>query len=143
MVHLKVACGIRPAIVSFHNVANSPSTVLCDGILTGRTQAILPSPDPIERPAASGRVQHSLAPSGLEIRAPFGVVRIGVRLYLDMPTYRRIRFSQQDDVFWCATLFFFGCGKYPLPGAPGFKVPVLNPAGSFLGMPSYRPSPQH
>jgi hypothetical protein len=47
MVHLKVACSIRPAIVSFHNVANSPSTVLCDGILTGRAQAILPSPDPI------------------------------------------------------------------------------------------------
>jgi ABC-type uncharacterized transport system substrate-binding protein len=41
MVHLKVACGLGPAIGSFHNVANSPSTVRCNGILTGRTQAIL------------------------------------------------------------------------------------------------------
>ena len=47
MVHLKVAGGIRPAFSAAHNVASSPRGALCDGLLTGGAQAILPSPDTI------------------------------------------------------------------------------------------------
>jgi len=47
MVHLEVAGGIRPAFSAWHNRASSPRGALCDGLLTGRTQAILPSPDTV------------------------------------------------------------------------------------------------
>jgi hypothetical protein len=141
MVHLKVACCVRPALGSLHNMADIPRGALCDWLLTGRTHAILPSPDTIELPVTSRRVQHFLAPSGLEVLFPFGVMGIGVRFNLDMPLYWRIRFLQQDEISLRSILYFFCSGKYPLPGASGFKVLILNPAGSFIWMPSYRPSP--
>jgi hypothetical protein len=48
MVHLKVACGIRPALGSLHNMTNIPGGALCDGFLAGRTHAILPSPNTVK-----------------------------------------------------------------------------------------------
>jgi hypothetical protein len=42
MVHSKIARCLRPALGSFHNIANIPRGALCDWFLTGRTQAILP-----------------------------------------------------------------------------------------------------
>jgi len=60
--------------------------------LAGRTQAILPSPDTVKLPAAARRVQHVLAPSGLEVLFPLTVMRIRVGLNLDVPLYWRIRF---------------------------------------------------
>ena len=42
MVHLEVAGSIRPAISLLHNMRNIPTGVHCDGLLTVRTQAILP-----------------------------------------------------------------------------------------------------
>jgi hypothetical protein len=47
MVHWEVADGIRPAFSAMHNVTSSPRGALCDGLLTGRTHAILPSPDSV------------------------------------------------------------------------------------------------
>ena len=44
MVHLKIACSVRPALRFFHNVANAPRRALCDRFLTGNTHAILPPP---------------------------------------------------------------------------------------------------
>ncbi len=48
MVHLKVACCIRPALGSLHNMTNIPGGALCDGFLAGRTHAILPSPNTVK-----------------------------------------------------------------------------------------------
>ena len=48
MVHLKVACCIRAAFGSFHNVTNTPWGALCDWFLAGRTHAILRSPDTVK-----------------------------------------------------------------------------------------------
>src|SRR6202051_3677851 len=45
MVHLKVACGIRRALGSLHNMTNIPGGALCNGFLAGRTHATLPSPN--------------------------------------------------------------------------------------------------
>src|ERR1700692_3051763 len=42
MVHLEVAGCTRPAISLLHNMRNIPAGVHCDGLLTVRTQAILP-----------------------------------------------------------------------------------------------------
>jgi hypothetical protein len=42
MVHVKVACSIRPAINFFHVIVNIPRRELCDGLLAGRAHAILP-----------------------------------------------------------------------------------------------------
>src|SRR5713226_7484605 len=38
---------------------------------------------------------------------------------------------------------FFYCGKYPVSGASGLKVFLLNPSSSFVWVPSCRPLPQH
>jgi hypothetical protein len=50
MVHLKVACGMRPALGSLHihNMTNIPGGALCDGFLADRTHAILPSPNTVK-----------------------------------------------------------------------------------------------
>ena len=141
MVHLKIACSIRTALSFSHNMANIPWGALCDYLMTGRTHAALPLPDTVKLPATSRRVQHFLAPAGLEIRLPFWVVRIGVGFDLDMPLYWRSRFSQQNDFSSRSIFFFFCCGKYPIPGVLGFKIFLFDPADSFIGMPSYRPSP--
>ena len=96
MVHLKVAGSIRPALRFLHTMANIPRGALGDGLLTVRTSAILPQPDPIELPTTPRRVQHFLAPPGFEILCPLGIMRIGIRFNLDMPLYWRIRFLEQD-----------------------------------------------
>ena len=54
MVHLKVACGIRPALGSLHNMTNIPGGALCNGFLAGRTHAILPSPNTVKLRTAFG-----------------------------------------------------------------------------------------
>src|ERR1700741_2364903 len=85
MVQLNVARCNRPTVGSFHNEAGDPRGTYCDRFLTGRTQAILPQPDPVELRAAPWQVHHPLAPSGLEVWFPLWVVRIGPGLDLDMP----------------------------------------------------------
>ena len=122
MVHREIACSIRPALRFLHNMSSAPRSALCDWFLAGRTQAILPSPDTVKLPATARRVQHVLAPSGLEVLFPLTVMRIRVGLNLDMPLDWRIRFVQQDELSLRSILLFFGGGKYPFPGAFGLKV---------------------
>ena len=92
MVQVKVACGIRPAIRPFHDVTNLPRGALRNGLLTGETETILPLRNAVKLPATARRVQHFLAPSGLEVLRPLAVVRVSVGFDLDMPSYRRIRY---------------------------------------------------
>ena len=80
MVHLTVACCIRSALGSLRNIANIARGAFCGQLLTGRTHAILPSPDTVKLPPTFRGVQHFLAPSGLEILLPFWVVWIGVSI---------------------------------------------------------------
>src|ERR1035437_9185818 len=141
MVHLKIACSIRSALRFFHNMANTPGSALCDRLLAVRTQAILPSPNTVQLPTTSRRVQIFLTPSGFEILFPVSVMRICVGFNLYMPLYWRIRFSQQGEIFACSILLFFCRGKHPVPVFSGFKVFLLNPSNSFSWVPSCRPSP--
>lgn len=53
MVYSKIARCVRTAFGFFHNVANIPRDALCDFIMTGRTYAILPEPDPVKLPPTS------------------------------------------------------------------------------------------
>ena len=99
MVHLKIADRIRSALGFQPNMANIPRSLPCDQLLTGRTHALLSLPNTIKLTATFRRVQHFLAPSGLEVRYPLWVVRIGVRFNLEMPFYWRIRLIQQDMLF--------------------------------------------
>ena len=137
MVHLKIACRIRPALRFLHNTANIPRGALCDSRLTDRTQAILAVPDAVKFPSILGRTQHFLAPAGLEIRRPCWIMRIGVGFDLDMPLYRRIRFAQQDEFSSLPIFWFFCGGKCPGAGASGFEMLLLDPWRAFTGMPSY------
>ena len=123
MVHLKVACCIRPAVSSLHNMRNIPAGVHCDGLKTVGAHAILPEPDTVKLTTPSRRVQHLLAPSGFEVRRPLRIVRIGARFDLDMPFYWRVRYLQQGDLSCRAILFFFCGGKYPVPEA--FRLEVF------------------
>src|ERR1700758_388725 len=52
MVQLNVARCNRPTVGSFHNEAGDPRGTYGYRFLTGRTQAILPQPDPVELRAA-------------------------------------------------------------------------------------------
>jgi hypothetical protein len=141
MVHLEIACCIRPALRFLHDMASTPTSVLRDWFVAGGTQAVLPSPDTVKLATTSRRVQHLLAPPGLEILFPLRVMRVGGGLNLDVPLYWRVRFLQQGELALRAILLFFGGGKYPFPGPFGLKVFLLNPSSAFMRVPSYRPSP--
>src|SRR2546425_9434915 len=96
MVKHKIAGRIRPALRFLHNMSSStPTSVLRDWFLAGGTQAVLPSPDTVKLGTTSRRVQHLLAPSGLEILFPLRVMRVGGGLNLDVPLDWRVRFFQQ------------------------------------------------
>lgn len=110
MVHLKVACCIRPAVRLRHNMRNSPAGVHCDGLLTVGTHAILPHPDAVQLTATARRVQHLLAPSGFEVRRPVRIVRIGARLALDMPFDWRVCGLQQGDLS-CRAILLACCPR--------------------------------
>ena len=58
MVHLEIACCIRPAVRFLHDMASTPTSVLRDWFVAGGTQAVLPSPDTVKLAATSRRVQH-------------------------------------------------------------------------------------
>src|SRR5213593_89 len=141
MVQLEIACCIRPALRFLHDMASTPTSALRDWFVAGGTQTVLPSPDTVKRATTSRRVQHLLAPSGLEILFPLRIMRVGGGLNLDMPLYWRVRFLQQGELALRAILLVFGGDKYPVPGASGLKVFLLHPTGSFIRVPPHRPSP--
>jgi hypothetical protein len=141
MVHLKITDCIRSALGFPPNMANIPGSLLCDQSLTGRAHARLSLPNTIKLTATFRRVQHFLAPPGLEVRFPLWVVWIGVRFNLEMPFYWRIRLIKQDMLFLRSIFAFLCGGKYPMSSPSGFKVFVLNPSGSLIRMPSYRSPP--
>ena len=140
MVHLKVAGSVRTALRFLHPMANIPSGALGDGLLTVRTSAVLPQPDPIELPTTPRRVQHFLTPTGFEILCPLGIIRVGIRFNLDMPPYGCVRLLEQNPLSLRA-LFFFSGGKDPISGPSGFKVFLFNPSGALIGVPPGCPLP--
>lgn len=76
MVDLKIDCGVRSAI------DHMLRRIFGNGLITGKTQAVLLSPDAIRLRLFLCRSEHFLIPAELEILIPIEGMRVGSILIL-------------------------------------------------------------
>jgi hypothetical protein len=68
-------------------------------------------------------------------------MRVRVGFDFDMPLNWRLNLKQQSVLSSYAFIVVFGGGKYPASRTKGGEVLVLDPAPSFVWVPSCRPLP--
>ena len=82
MVDLKIDCGVRSAIGQFYDMATMLRRIFGNRLITGKTQAVLLSPDAIRLRLFLCRSEHFLIPAEPEILIPIEGMRVGSILIL-------------------------------------------------------------